>query len=344
MGRIGIIGTGGGARVQVPAFRDAEFDVAGIAGRDSAKTSRIANDLGVPAFDDWRAMIDDASIDLISVVTPPSEHLEMARAALEAGKHILSEKPMALNAREAEELVATAKRHPQQIAIIDHELRFLPAWQNARDRLRELGDVWYAEVRYSSPGRGDRKREWNWWSDASRGGGIWGAVGSHLIDTLRFLGNEIVSVQASLNTIIRERSSRPVTADDFASITMQLANGAPATMTLSAVAAVDEPTTITIVAERGAIRLSGEELLVAERSGSFERAAGDAIAKLPGNSHGGAFGTGTALLARALKRAIDDGDRSLLAPAATFEDGLAHQRVLDAARRSSENDGRRENV
>jgi predicted dehydrogenase len=348
MAKLGIIGTGWGARVQVPAFRDAGFDVAGIAGRDHEKTSRIAAELGVRPFDDWRALIADPSLDLISVVTPPHEHLAMATAALEAGKHLLSEKPMALNVAEAEALVATAKKHPNQLALIDHELRFLPAWREARAKARELGEVQYAEVRYSSPGRGDRTREWNWWSDAERGGGIWGAVGSHLVDTLRFLGNEIVAVQATLGIVIRERpyegSTREVTSDDFSSITLRFANGALAAMTLSVVAAVDEPTTITVTAEHGALRLAGEELQLATRGGAFTRAAGDTLAKLPGNSHGGAFGTGTTLLARALKAAIDDGDRSLLEPAATFEDGLAHQRVLDAARRSSKNDGRWEAI
>jgi len=64
----------------------------------------------------------------------------------------------------------------------------------------------------------------------------------------------------------------------------------------------------------------------------LERIAGGDLSQRPGNSPGGAFGTGTYLLGVALRRAIDDGDRSALAPAATFEDGLAQQRVLDAAR------------
>jgi predicted dehydrogenase len=76
----------------VPSFRDAGFEVAGIAGRDAAKTSRIAGELGVRAFDDWRALIAERDVDLISIVTPPHEHLAMATAALDAGKHVLSEK------------------------------------------------------------------------------------------------------------------------------------------------------------------------------------------------------------------------------------------------------------
>src|SRR5438046_349027 len=100
---------------------------------------------------EWQRFAD-ANVDVVSVVVPP-----------------------ALNVAQAEELVKAARAHPNQIAIIDHELRFLPSFRAARERIR---DIRYIEVRYSSPSRGDRAREWTWWSDASQGGGIWGAVGS----------------------------------------------------------------------------------------------------------------------------------------------------------------------
>ncbi|HVR38160.1 MAG TPA: Gfo/Idh/MocA family oxidoreductase [Thermoanaerobaculia bacterium] len=325
--KIGIIGTGWGSRVQVPAFREAGLDVAINAGH--------AN---------WRDAID-ADVELVSIVTPPSEHLEMATAAFEAGKHILSEKPTAMNASEAEQLVALARRDPSRVTIIDHELRFLPAWRAARERIHELGGVRFAEARYSSPGRGDRTRPWNWWSDAARGGGIWGAVGSHFVDALRYFGMEIDAVQALLHTIIDERSGRAVTADDLASVNFRLRGGAIGAMTFNAVSSgPDEASTLTIHCEDGAIRLVNEEALFAKRGGTFERFAGDELASRPGNSPGGAFGSGTVHLAHALRAAIDEGDRDALAPAATFEDGLAQQRVLDAARRSSANDGSWEKV
>ena len=91
-------------------------------------------------------------------------------------------------------------------------------------------------------------------------------------------------------------------------------------------------------------RLAGEELLFATPRGHFDRIAGGDLANRPANSPGGAFGTGTYLLGVALKRAIDDGDRAALAPAATFSDGLAQQRVLDAARRSHGAGGRWQTV
>jgi predicted dehydrogenase len=339
MARIGIIGTGFGARVQTPLFRQAGLEVVALAGFHREKTRKIAAELGMRAHDDWRELIASPDLDLISVTTPPSEHREMAIAVLEAGKHVLCEKPTALNADEARDLVAAAKRHPDQIAIIDHELRFVPSLRDARERLGEIGAVRYAEVRYSSPSRGDRTREWNWWSDAARGGGIWGAVGSHFVDALRWFGMEIESVQAMLHTIVDRRpfgdGTREVTSDDLASIDLRLRGGALAVMSLSTVSSgPDEAAMMTIHGESGAMRLIGQEVLLSRGGSPFEQIAGPAP-KLPGNSPGGAFGTGTLYLGHALRAALDDGDRSALAPAATFEDGLMQQRVLDAGRKAS---------
>ena len=320
--RVGIIGRGWGERSQAPNFRDAGLEIAGIAGHDN-----------------WRSVFDGA--DVVTIVTPPSTHVAIATAALDAGKHVVCEKPTALNAGEAEKLLAAWRKHPKQIAIIDHELRFLPSFRAARERIGELGPIRYAEVRYASPSRGDRSRPWNWWSDASQGGGVWGAVGSHFVDALRYLGLEVEAVQAVLATMIGERSGKKVTSDDFAAVHLRLRGGALAAMTFSAVASgPDEPTALTIHGERASFRLTGEELLLAQPKGAFERIAGGEMAKRPGNSPGGAFGTGTYHLGLALRKALDDGDRAALAPAATFTDGLSQQRVLDAARRSHAAAGR----
>ncbi|HEX7153418.1 MAG TPA: Gfo/Idh/MocA family oxidoreductase [Thermoanaerobaculia bacterium] len=335
MSKVGIIGTGWGARVQVPAFREAGLEVVALAGRDAEKTQKLAQELEVTPFDDWRTLVASPDLDLISIVTPPSEHLEMATAALAAGKHVLSEKPTALDAAEAERLVEAARRAPDQIAIIDHELRFLPGWREARDRVRELGGIRYAEARYASPGRGDRNRAWNWWSDAGHGGGIWGAVGSHFVDALRYFGMEIEAVQAMLHTAIDTRSGKPVTADDVAAVHLRLRGGAVAMLTFSAVASgPDEASVLTIHGEDAAMRFAGEEVLLARRNEPFARIAGGELEERPGNSPGGAFGSGTVHLGRALRAALS-GDREALAPAATFADGLAQQRVLDAARASA---------
>lgn len=327
MARIGIVGTGWGARVQVPTFREAGLDVVGVAGRD-----------------EWRELVTAENVDLVSVVAPPYQHREVALAALEAGKHVLCEKPTTLSPLEAEELVSAAKARPDQLALIDHELRFLPSWREARARIGELGRIRYAEVRYSSPARNDPGRAWNWWSDASRGGGIWGAVGSHFVDALRYFGMEVEAAQALLHTVVTQRpfgdGMREVTADDWASVDLRLRGGAVAAMQFIAVSSgPDEATTLTIHGEHGAMRFAGEEVLLSQNRAPFTQMAGGTLEQRPGNSPGGAFGTGTLHLGRALRAALDDGDRNALAPAATFEDGLMQQRVLDAARRSAVSGG-----
>jgi predicted dehydrogenase len=320
MARIGIIGTGWGARVQVPTFREAGLEVVGIAGHNRERTRVVADDLQVRAHEDWREIVDADDVDLVSIVTPPSEHRAMALAALEAGKHVLLEKPTAMNAAEAQELVDAARRHPDRVALIDHELRFLPSWREARARMAaEIGEVRYAEVRYSSPARGDRNREWNWWSDASRGGGVWGAVGSHFVDALRYFGMEIESALALMRSTIDQRpfgdSMRAVTSDDFASVDLRLRGGAVAAMTFSGVAAgPDESSMLTIHGERGAIRFIGEEVQLSTNRQPYATIAGSPMSDRPGNSHGGAFGSGTLHLGRALHAALDEGNREAPLP------------------------------
>ncbi|HUP49311.1 MAG TPA: Gfo/Idh/MocA family oxidoreductase, partial [Thermoanaerobaculia bacterium] len=148
MAKIAIVGTGWGTRVQLPLFRQAGLEVTGIAGFHRHKTERVAAELGIPCFGDWRELLDSDTA-VISIVVPPSEHREIATAALEAGKHVINEKPTALDAAEARQLLDVARRHPERIAIVDHELRFLPAWRAARERLGEIGPLRYIEVRYA---------------------------------------------------------------------------------------------------------------------------------------------------------------------------------------------------
>jgi predicted dehydrogenase len=344
MAKVGIIGTGWGARVQVPAFREAGLEVVAIAGSDAEKTKAIGGELGVTPFSGWRELLDSARVDLVSIVTPPDLHAEMAISALESGHHVLCEKPTALSAAEAAAMVEAAGRHGSQLALIDHELRFLPSWRSAKSRMESIGAVRYIEVRYSSPGRGDRQRAWNWWSDADRGGGVWGAVGSHFIDAIRYLAGEVISVAGHLHTFIDQRPDgnggvRGVTSDDFAAMQLEISGGARASIQLSVVAGVDEPTTFTVHGEEGSLRLIEERLLLAERGGEWREQIRQEEPDVPGNSPGGPFGTATVYLGRALQRALDDGDRAALEPAATFLDGLRQQQVLDAGRRSARNRG-----
>ncbi len=338
MARVAIVGTGWGARTQVSAFRAAGIEVVGIAAQNRDKTRAVAAELNVKPFDDWRSLVD-SNADLIVVSTPPATHREISLAVLEAGKHLVCEKPMALNVSEAEEMVRAAAARPGQIAMIDFELRFLPSWRAAEKLIREIAPIRYVEIRYSSPNWGDPRKEWKWWSDAALGGGVWGAVGSHYTDAIRHLVGDIEAARGILHTFIDERplsgQRRKVTSDDFALAEFRLSSGALASVSCSAVAGVDEPTTTTIHGERGALRLSGNQLLRAGVNEQFSRVPVGEEEK-----SGNPFVMATDHLARALRARLDDGEGEALAPAATLEDGLAVQRAQDAARRSSAEGGR----
>jgi predicted dehydrogenase len=337
---IGIIGTGWGARVQVPAFRSAGLAVTALAGRDPDKTARIAGELGVPfATGDWRALLARDDVALVSIVTPPDVHREMAEAALAAGKHVLCEKPTALDAGEAAAMLAAAQAHPDQLALIDHELRFLPGLLHARELIAAgaIGAVRFALGLLLGSGRADPNRPWQWWSDWTRGGGLVSALGSHQVDTLRYLlGAEVTSAAGSLATLIPVRPGpdgpRAVTADDTFSAALELTGGTHATLAGSAVLPVAEPEGLTLYGEEGALRWTGGRLLRAGRGGAFEDISPphrhDLLAGLQGN-----FAHGTIYLGHALRAALA-GERAALAPAATFVDGLRVQEVLDALRRS----------
>ncbi len=335
---IGIIGTGWGARVQVPAFRAAGLAVTALAGSNPAKTARIAHELEVPfATANWREVLERSDVAVVSIVTPPYLHREMAEAALAAGKHVLCEKPTALNAAEAEAMLAAAQAHPDQLALIDHELRFLPAVQAARARVAagDIGEVRAAEVRFIASGRADPQRQWDWWSDRAAGGGVLGAIGSHQIDLLRFvLADEVTQAQGLVQTFITQRPDaagvlRPVTSDDYTAATLRFANGVAATLTATVVARTNEPLSVTVYGSAGTLRFSGGKLFISSDD-TFHDVTPPHTVELPA-ALSGEFPHGTVYLGYALRAALA-GQREAMAPAATFADGLAIQQALDAIR------------
>src|SRR5215203_4982167 len=99
---IGIIGTGFARRVQIPAFLACEnARVVAVASGHVENAEAAAREFEIPHFtDDWQAVIASDEVDLVCITTPPATHFEMTLAAIEAGKHVLCEKPMAMSARE----------------------------------------------------------------------------------------------------------------------------------------------------------------------------------------------------------------------------------------------------
>ena len=171
---IGIIGSGFARTTQIPGFRACEgARVVAIASKHLENAERVAREFDIEhVADDWREVIAREDVDLVSMVTPPVTHQEMTLAALDAGKAVLCEKPMAMNAEEADAMRRRAEEKGA-LALIDHELRFLPGRLKAREMIQtgRIGEVRHVNLLFRSDSRASRDRKWDWWSDANSGGG-----------------------------------------------------------------------------------------------------------------------------------------------------------------------------
>jgi predicted dehydrogenase len=212
--RIGVIGTGFGRRVQLPALALVPgVTVTAVASRSVERARTVAREFAIPhAFGSGEELARAPGVDLVLVSSTPNLHARHAIAALEAGKHVLCEKPMALDQREAERMLEVAQQSPG-LARIDHELRYEPNRRKALQLMQAgaIGRVLHLELVLRPYLRGDGRAQafdapWSWWYDAAQGGGILGAVGSHLIDLCRFwTGSEVVEVSGRTATFVPER-------------------------------------------------------------------------------------------------------------------------------------------
>jgi predicted dehydrogenase len=346
---IGIIGTGFARTTQIPGFLacdDARIVAIASGRRENAEA--VAKEFGIPhATDNWRELIERDDIDLISIASPPYTHLEMSVAALESGKAVLCEKPMAMTANESARMVEAA-RASKRIALIDHELRFHPLPVKMREMIKagEIGKIQHCKMFFRSDSRLLPDRKWDWWSDASRGGGTLGAIGSHGIDAFRwFTGTEIEEVDCRLATHIDARPDRstgelkPVTADYESNLTVKFVDTehtsqATGILTMSMIEPGAPENRLEVFGSKGALAVdSGRRLLFsALGDGKWTEVQADE-APLANGMRRNEWSEGFTVFARKIVEAISKGATEI-PEAATFEDGHRHQQVLDAARKS----------
>jgi predicted dehydrogenase len=347
---VGVIGSGFGRSTQIPAFaRTPGVEVVAVVSRQLARAYEAAKDYDIrrafdPADLDRFLKIDD--LDLVCVSSPPDTHRDYSLRALAAGKAVLCEKPTAMNAGEARDM-AEAARRSGRLALIDHELRFDPTRRKLRDLVREgyLGRLLHVTIQVESEFRLDPKRAWSWWSDEASGGGILGAIASHIVDAVRYTFGEVVRGRGDLRTMVAERpdatsgAMRRVTADDYAAFWLELDGGAVVSGVLTSVARSRAPgQTIAAHGTEGSLVLEPSGKLFGRRgaekefsdltapSPSFDAAA----MKMPDTIWSRAFVLYAAEIAAALAAG-----RTAVPDAATFEDGLRSQEVLDALRQSA---------
>ncbi|MFE2938294.1 Gfo/Idh/MocA family protein [Streptomyces sp. NPDC059255] len=233
--------------------------LAAICGRDRDGVRAAAEKHGWAAAEtEWRELIARDDVQVVDICTPGDSHAEIAIAALEAGKHVLCEKPLANSVAEAEAMVraARAARSRGQLAMVGFNYRRVPAVSYARQLIEEgrLGTLRHVRITYLQDWLADPAAPLTWRLKREHAGsGALGDLGAHIVDLAQFLtGEPLVGVSALTETFVKERpvlsgataglsgaggaETGAVTVDDAAVFTGRLASGALASFEASRMA------------------------------------------------------------------------------------------------------------
>jgi predicted dehydrogenase len=373
--RVGVVGYAFMGAAHADAWRTAArvFDLplepvmAAICGRDGAAVRTAAQRQGwASAETDWRALIARDDIDLIDVCTPGDSHAAIAIAALQAGKHVLCEKPLANTVPEAAAMTAAAGQAARQgvRSMVGFNYRRVPAIALARSLVAagRLGTIHHVRASYLQDWLTDPSSPLTWRLQAERAGsGALGDLGAHIVDLAQYLtGAAVTAVSGSTATFVTERplprgedaGTGPVTVDDAAAFTARL--GPPAATALCTfevtrfAAGRKNALRIELNGERGSLAFDLERLNELEfhdhtadpLTSGFRRI----LATEPGHPYlSGWWPPGHVLgwdvtfthevadLVTAIAAGTD--------PEPSFADGLHVQRVLSAVQRSAASDG-----
>ena len=246
--RVAVAGLGFGEKVHLSALHDCpSTEPVALWHPRQERLEQACGHHGLPGSTSFEALLADPGIDALVIATPPEPRPALARAALEAGKALLLEKPVAAEAAAIEELQRLALRRGLTVAV-DFEYRAVPLFQQLAALLEQgvLGTPWLVKFDWLMASRADASRPWSWYSSAAAGGGVLGALGTHAFDILQWLIGPAQDVRGRLSTAIRERP-RPdgsglaaVDAEDVALMHLELEDRAgrrvPCQLSLASVA------------------------------------------------------------------------------------------------------------
>jgi predicted dehydrogenase len=371
IGEIGaaVIGTGFIGTVHVEQLRRIGVQVRGVLGSTPERGEARAEALGVArAYPSLEAILDDLAVEVVHVTSPNHLHVTQTRQILAAGRHVVCEKPLAMNASESAELVQLAAA-AGRVNAVNFNIRFYPLHQHVRELVAGggLGDVRLMTGHYFQDWL-LLETDWNWRLEPDKGGSLRavGDIGSHWLDLATFLtGLPIVEVMADLATFIgtREQPRGPVETfstersqdtvvremdtEDVATILLRFANGARGSVAVSQISAGRKNSLQwEIDGSTGSAAWDSEtpdhlwlghrerpnEILL--RNPALMEPAGRAAAALPGG-HVEGFADTFGALFRAIYADVAAGAPSASPPYATFADGHDEMLVGDAIAESA---------
>ena len=327
-----------------------------LVGRDADAVAAAAGQYGwTESATDWREVLDRDDIDIVDVCVPGHLHAEVAIAALEAGKHVIAEKPLANTMAEAEKMVATAKaaRERGVHSMVGFNYRRVPALALAKRHIAagRLGDVRQVRVSYLQDWLADDAAPMTWRLRRElAGSGALGDLASHAVDQVRFLlGQEVTAVNAITHTFVPQRTGadgpEEVTVDDAAWGTLRTDGGAVVSLEVTRMATARKNALgIEVYGSNGALRFDLESLnhldVCLDGADSFSR---QLVTEQDDPYIDGWWPPGHVLGWDAtFTNQASDFLAALAAgrePTPSFEDGIAVQRVLAAIEASSARGG-----
>lgn len=351
---IGVFGTGSIVKVIIPFLKEKGFKVEAIWGRTLPDVAATAQELDIPFY---TTKIDDVllrkDVDLIFVMCPPNLHAQISVKALGIGKHVLCDRPAGLCQGDTLKMVRASQYYPSLISIVNHSLRFLPAFVHMRKAIKEgyIGDLTLIDVQVRMGSLLHDK--YDWLCDSTMGGGTLTLVGSHVIDLITHLtGKKALRAHALVRTfnktVTQISGIRHVSAPDFCTFQIELEGGGIVTANLNNHLNGSFSQEILVCGTKGH--------LVAKDSNLFGYRAKDEILYVDSEdfSSCSAFANYESMLPLpylkglykmigALREAflpVEDKTgwvKEPVANASTFEDGLYVQAVIEALKKSSLN-------
>ena len=247
---IGLIGTGFMGKAHALAYgavRGVFGDIAPLrlellCDETPEKAGRMAEQFGFArATDDWRALVTDPAVDVVSITTPNHLHHEMALAAIAAGKHVYCEKPLALTVAQAEEMAEAADKAGVK-TIVGYNYIRNPVFTHAQALIAEgaIGDIVHFRGWFDEDYQADPDLEWTWRATHARAGlGALGDLGCHLVSMAYGLAGPVKSLIADMQTIHKTRvtgdgtSRAAVENEDTATALVRFSNGAHGSLSTS---------------------------------------------------------------------------------------------------------------
>ncbi|MCH1625304.1 Gfo/Idh/MocA family protein [Ferdinandcohnia quinoae] len=330
--RVGVIGCGSIAQHRhLPEYvANKNVELTAVCDRNLVRANEIAEKYGAHAYTSYETLLNSGKVDAVSVCTPNYLHAPISIAALEAGLHVLCEKPMATSKEEAEAMIAAANANGKKL-MIGHNQRFVPSHQKARQLIQsgEIGKIYSFRTSFGHGGPEswsvDGKESWFFNKEKAFVGAM-GDLGVHKADLLRYvLGEEIVEVGSFVETNAKDFAN----VDDNAVCVLKTESGAIGTLAASWAYVSKEDNSTIIYGEKAILRLEDDptySLVAQYTNGEIIKYE---LGKIQSNAEGGQNNS------QVIRKFVDS-IKNDIEPSVPGEEGMKSLQVILAALESNE--------